>query len=97
MKTSLFKEFERLYASRISEYVIPPRTNTIMRSRISVVCPPGRAARCQAGFWLRKEVAGTVAARAEDARETDGASFTYGKTVSSSLPAAWSFTEVVRL
>ena len=58
MKMSFPSWFERMYASRISEYVIPPATNTSNRWRVSVGVPPARAARCQLGFALRSEVVG---------------------------------------
>ena len=55
------------YASRISEYVIPPATNKSSRWRVSLTAPVVRAARCQFGFALRSEVVGVGVGRALDA------------------------------
>lgn len=61
---------------------------------LSAAEPPGRAALCQDGFWLRSDVACTgVALRkldGADAVGTVGASRTYGKSVLSSLSATCS-------
>ena len=89
MMISLFRLFERRYASRISEYVIPPATKTSIRWRLSFSVPAPRVALCQLGFWLRSDTAGCIAAGAERrlvvAGVADGASLTYGNSVGSSL------------
>ena len=88
MIISLLSDFESRYASRISEYVIPPATNTSIRWRVSLCVFPPRAALCQLGFWLRRETAGWIAGldrRLLAAGAADGESFTYGNSVGSSL------------
>ena len=67
MITSFPSWLESEYASRISEYVIPPATKTNTRWRVSVTAPPVRAARCQLGFALRSEVVGVGVGRALNA------------------------------
>lgn len=80
MMMSLFKDFDMTYASRISEYVMPPATKTKTRCRTSSRAPPALGARCQLGFALRKEVAGCITGDAGDrkllAGASDGASLT---------------------
>lgn len=50
---------------------MPPATNTRRRSRVSGGAP-GRAARCQLGFALRREVVGAAAAApGEEAEEEE--------------------------
>ena len=98
MITSLPKLFESRYASRISEYVTPPATNTSSRCRLSFAVPAPRVALCQLGFWLRGDTAGDgdgegdAPARRLLAPEpcTEGESLTYGKSVGSSLFATCS-------
>lgn len=51
------------YTARISEYVIPPATNTIRRCFVSAGPPVGRPVRCQLGFADRKLVAGAFTTR----------------------------------
>jgi hypothetical protein len=85
MIMSLFMLFDNRYASRISEYVIPPATKTRSRCLISWG-PPGLAARCQLGFALRNDVAPVEGAAFRlGAADSDGWSLTYGKRVGSSL------------
>ena len=94
MMISLFRLFDRRYVSRISEYVIPPATKTIIRCRLSLCVPAPRVALCQLGFWLRSDTAGWTGDGAERkllvVGVTDGESLTYGKTLGSSLFATWS-------
>ena len=74
--TSFPKLFPAAYASRISEYAIPPAMNTITRCFASLPAP-GRAARCQLGFALLKDVAPVEGvARREGAGASGGVSLT---------------------
>lgn len=65
------------------------------RCRVSpVVAAPGRGALCQLGFALRRDVVcGGGVARAAEAEGVAGESFTYGKTVWSSLLATCSWVQ----
>ena len=60
MMISLLSDLDRRYASRISEYVMPPATNTMSRWRLSFCVPAPRVALCQLGFWLRSDTAGWI-------------------------------------
>jgi hypothetical protein len=71
MKMSFPSWFESKYASRISEYVIPPATNRSNRWRVSVTALVVLAARCQLGFALRSEVVGVGVGRALNAAGVD--------------------------
>lgn len=94
MMISLFRVFDRRYASRISEYVIPPATNTSNLWRLSFCVPGPLVALCQLGFWLRSETAGCIAGEADRrlvvVEATEGESLTYGNNVGSSLFATCS-------
>lgn len=76
MIISFFRELDSWYASRISEYVIPPATNTIKRWRLSGGAFT-RGDLCQFAFALRSDVAcgGGGASGLADAADR-GASFT---------------------
>jgi hypothetical protein len=87
MKISFPNDADSLYAVRISEYVIPPATKTIIRCRTSAE-PPRCGARCQFGFALRKDPAGAAAAvvrRLAELLIAPGGSRTYGYMIGSSL------------
>lgn len=60
MMISLLSDFDNIYASRISEYVMPPATNTMSRWRLSLCVPAPLDALCQLGFWLRSDTAGWI-------------------------------------
>ena len=60
MMISLLSDFDSRYASRISEYVMPPATNTSIRWRVSFCVPAPLVALCQLGFWLRSDTAGCI-------------------------------------
>lgn len=93
---SLLNDLDNKYASRISEYVIPPATKTNTRWRTSAVVPVLGAALCQLGLALRREplvgVTGVTGEfrKLEEEAKVAGESLTYGKACWSSLPFTWS-------
>lgn len=94
ISTSCCRDSARWYAVRISEYVIPPATNTIRRCR---TCPVPAAACCGALFQvarvLRRDVVCGCTGRAGALALAfcSGESFTYGKRDASSFPETWSY------
>ena len=69
---------------------MPPATKTSNRGFASEDAP-GRAARCQLGFALRREVAPVDGVDLRlGAATRDGCSLTYGNNVGSSLLPTWS-------